>query len=193
MRLLKAEQKQSQDEVQPASESLHERIPAVLQKTQAGSQPIVSYGKHRQAKRAHQKRERIEPSNDSGAEHSGSETSDQQVVLERLPALVTIRFNQLFAALALRFPAAEKVMDRTERTDPSAKEPAQEHRGDEDHQAPEQSAIERMTSQNIGERDERVDLKEERNRIWQMDFRAGCGQRTAEFRAQKKKEKKQEE
>lgn len=47
---------------------------------------------------------------------------NQQVILRSLPAFVAVRFNELLASLALRFEAAEEMMNGAERADPPAEE-----------------------------------------------------------------------
>jgi hypothetical protein len=71
----------------------------------------------------------------------------------------------LLASLTLGLQTAEEVVNGSQRTYPSTEESPEKHRGDEDQQTPEQPAVERMPYQGIRERDERIELKEQSDRI----------------------------
>src|SRR5271169_895038 len=99
MRLLKAEDRKIHTRADNSDDDAHERETAGSARVQNGIGEVIQPGKNRQAKRAGQEGERIDPANDSRAEEGGDENHGQDVVLSRLPGLIAIGLNELLAAL----------------------------------------------------------------------------------------------
>ena len=76
------------------------------------------------------------------------------------------------------------------RANPTAEESAQEHRRNQDDQAPEQTFIEAMSGQRVCKADEGIETEEEASRIRQAYITGRGADRTAEFRPYKKEDKK---
>jgi len=62
------------------------------------------------------------------------------------------------------------MIQRAERAHPTAEEPAQEDRGNQDHQRPQQSLVQCAAGEQRHERGERIELQREGDRVRQPDF-----------------------
>jgi len=82
--------------------------------------------------------------------------------------------------------------ERTQGTDPSAEEPAKKQRRDDDHQGPEQSAVECAGGEHIGKSYERVRLEKEAQRGGEPYIASRVG-RSAKFRPHHEQHEEQKE
>jgi hypothetical protein len=75
--------------------------------------------------------------------------------------------------------------------DPATEEAAEEKGGNENNETPEQPAVEGAAGESIGDRDQRIELEEKRNRRGEVQVSRWVRGRP-KIRSQKKKDKKQE-
>ena len=146
---------------------------AVLQRRQNRAHGEVEGGQKRQSEGPDQQTEGIEPADGRRAEERGHQPGDQHHILDRLPALVAVGFDALLAALGLRGQVADEVLQRAHGADPAAEKTAQKERGQQDDQAPEQAAIERVAGQRVDQGHQRVPLEEQPYRRAQMNVARG--------------------
>ena len=142
---------------------------ALLEGKENGADGGIEGGEQREAKGAYEQAEGIEPTESSGAEAGGDKTGEKYNVLARLPALVAIGVNALFAALGFRRHVADEMLQRPHGADPSAEKAAKKERGNEDDEREEEAAIEGMASEGVDEGNERIELEEQPHRGVKMD------------------------
>ena len=71
------------------------------------------------------------------------------------------------------------MLQRAHGADPAAEEAAQKQRGQQDEQAPEQAAVERVAGQGVGHGDQRIPLEEQPHRRAQNEYRSAPGRDAA--------------
>ncbi len=166
---------------------------AVFERRKIAAHRKVERRQNCEADRAHQKAEWIEPANCHRAKGRSHQAGDEDDVLCCLPALVAVRFDALLAALGFRRHVAHEMLQRAHRADPAAEETSQKKRGQQNDEAPQQPAIERVRSQRIGDRDQRIPLKEQAHRSMQMNVSGCAGRGTQRGEDQQRDEEEQKE
>ena len=168
---------------------LDRRHVAVLQRRQHRARGSVERRQNRQPEGAHQQTEGIEPADRRRAEARGHQPGNQHNIFDGLPALVAVGLDALLAALGLRGHIAHKVLQRAHGADPAAEEAPQKERGQQDHQAPDQPAIERVPGQRVDQRHQRIPLEEEPHRRAQMNLGRAAGKEAHRGEEQQRKER----
>ncbi len=124
---------------------------------------------------ADQQAEGIEPADGRRAESRSHQPGNQHHIFPRLPALVSIGLDALLAAFGLRGQVADEVLQRAHGADPAAEKAAQKERGQQDDQAPDQPAIERVAGQRVDKGHQRVPLEKQPHRRAQMNIAGSAG------------------
>ena len=180
-----------QNGVQGLAGGFDGRDVAAFKRRKQGASGGVEGGQNRESEGADQETEWIEPAESRRAEECGDQAGDQHHIFAGLPALVAIGLQTPLATLGLRRHIADKVLQRAHGTDPAAKKAAQKERGHEDDQAPDESAIERMTGQCVEQGHQRVPFEKEPHRRAEMNF--GCaGGKDAHRSEEQQREKEQQ-
>ena len=193
VRLAEIEHRELQNRMEDFAGRLDGRDVTVLQRRQHGAHGKVEGGQHRQSEGPDQQAEGIEPADGRRAEDRGHQPGDQHDVFARLPALVSVGLDALLAALGLRGQVADEVLQRAHGADPAAKKAAQKERGQQDDQAPEQPAIERVAGQRIDKGHQRVPLEKQPHRRAQMNVAGGAGRGAQRREDQQRKKQEQKE
>jgi hypothetical protein len=97
--------------------------------------------------------------------------------------------NQLFSTLALRSQAANEVMERAQRADPSAKETPENHGWNQDDQTPKKSAIQCVSREGVRKCHQGIDLKEKADGVGKSDVASGALEGAPELGVEQKKQK----
>ena len=87
----------------------------------------------------------------------------QDVVLDRVDLAVAVDLDHLLGVAAVADPA-EEVVEDAERAHPVAPDPPEHHRDGDDHQAPDQVAVDRVGRQRRGDGHQRRRFQEQRHR-----------------------------
>ena len=164
----------------------------MMQRAKQCVQRVVDRREHGRSQRPHRQRDRVQDSDERAAEDGRDQAGNQEVVLQGLPFLVAVPLQTLRAALTLRLPTAQEVVQRSQRANPAAEEPAQEESGNQNRQAPEESAIERVARKGAGESREGVKLEEEADGVGKARSVTHGAQRAEAFRLHHQKEKEQQ-
>src|ERR1019366_4501702 len=98
----------------------------------------------------------VKKSDQRAAQESRCQQGEEQIVFEGLPWFVAVGGYALPAQFSFRPDVTNQVMQCPERANPATEKSSQKHRRDDDRQAPEQPAIERVRGQRIGDGDQRV-------------------------------------
>jgi hypothetical protein len=114
---------------------------------------------------------------------SRHQQSEQQIVFEGLPRFVAVGSDALPAPTFPRPDVANHVVQRPQRAYPATEESSQEERRDEDRQAPQQPAIERVRGQRIRDGNQWVGLQKSAHRVRQAGTRHRQAGRSREIRS----------
>ncbi len=193
VRLLERGQGALQDELQRLRHEAHGRDVARVKAVDQAANRVVGGRQVRESQGADGERNRIDQAGEQRPEEGRQQDGREDVVLDRLPRLVAVGFQERLAALLLGLEAAEEVVERPERADPAAEEPAEEERRDHDHQAPQQAAVERAGGDGRREGGQRVRLEEDRHRPRQSHLAAGAPERAGELRPEQQEQERRKE
>ena len=193
VKLAKIEHRVVQNRVQRLAGGFDGRVVAAFERRQQGARGSVYGRKNRQAKRADQQTEGIEPSDRRRSEAGGNQPSEQDGILSRLPALIPVCLDALLAALGLGGHVADEVLQRAHGADPAAEKAPQKERGNQDEQAPQQAAVESVAGQRVHQGHQRIPFKVKANGRAQLNLGRAADEEIQRGKEQQRKEQQQKE